>query len=46
MHHQDLCNCAAMSSIVGVRIDGWDIHGRWFGIAVERDRDDVLRGLD
>jgi hypothetical protein len=46
MHHQDLCNCAAMSSIVGVRIDGWDIHGRWFGIAVERDCDDVLRGLE
>jgi hypothetical protein len=27
-------SCAAMSSGVDVRIDGWDIRGRWFGVVV------------
>jgi hypothetical protein len=26
-------SCAAMSSpVIDVRIDGWDIRGRWFGM--------------
>ena len=27
-------SCAAMISGVDVRIDGWDIRGRWFGVVV------------
>ena len=26
--------CAATSSPVYVRVDGWDIRGRWFGVVV------------
>jgi hypothetical protein len=27
-------SCAATSSGFDVRIDGWDIRGRWFGVVV------------
>jgi hypothetical protein len=43
VHHEDLWRLGRDELRVDVRIDGWDIRGRWFGVVVTTPRTGALQ---